>query len=91
MEYETWLWANVRVWPKDPMLPLNSSGDYSNVAFAQDGPPVARGGNIPECGTSLRILPWGVPWTNPIPDYWQRCPSCLSRHPVPEPADRLSE
>jgi hypothetical protein len=92
VEYETWFWGNVRVVPKDPTLPLNSGDDYSNVGFAQDGPPVAHavapGSNIPECGTSHRILPYGFPWTHLLPDHWQRCPSCLSVQPAPETEDQ---
>lgn len=86
MEPETWFWGNVRVVPKDPALPLDHGGDYSNVALIQDGPPVAHavmpGTNIPECGTAGRILPYGFPWNHPVPGYWHRCPSCLGRHPI---------
>lgn len=86
MEYETWFWGNVRVVPKDPRLPLNSGGDYSNVALVQDGPPVAHavtpGTNVPECGMTGRILPYGFPWTRQLPSHWRRCTSCLSRHPI---------
>lgn len=86
MEYETWFWGNVRVVPKDPALPLDSGGDYSNVALVQDGPPVAHavepGTSMAECGAAGQILPYGFPWAHPVPGHWQRCPSCLSRHPV---------
>jgi hypothetical protein len=91
VDYETWFCGNVRVVPRDPALPLNSNGDYSNVAFIHDGPPVAHavtpGSHIPECGTVGRILPHGFPWTHPVPDHWQRCTACLSLHPVPETED----
>jgi hypothetical protein len=54
VEYETWFWGNVRVVPKDPTLPLDSGGDYSNVALVEDGPPVAHavepGTDIAQCG-----------------------------------------
>jgi hypothetical protein len=86
MEYEMWFWGNVRVVPKDPTLPLDSGGDYSNVKLVQDGPPVAHavkpGTNVPECGTAGQILPYGFPWTHQLPSHWQRCASCLSRHPI---------
>lgn len=92
MEYETWFWADVRVMPKDSILPLCNGGDYSNVALISDGPPIAHavapGGNTPECETAARILPHGFPWTHPLPSHWQRCASCLSRHPVGETEDR---
>lgn len=86
MEHETWFWGNVRVEPKDPTLPLDHGGDYSNVAIVSDGPPVAHavasGSNIPECGAAERILPYGFLWAHPLPSHWQRCTSCLSHHPI---------
>jgi hypothetical protein len=87
VEYETWFCGNTHVEAKDPRLPLNSGGDYSNVRIVQDGPPVAHavaaGSHTPECGAA-GILPHGFPWTHPVPSHWQRCPVCTHRHPVRE-------
>lgn len=86
MEYQTWFSGRVRVVPRDPAFPLDSGGDYSNVTFVHDGPPIAHavepGSIVPECAAAGRILPYGFPWAHSIPGHWQRCASCLSRHPV---------
>lgn len=82
VEYEVWFWGNVRVVPKDPSLPLDAGGDYSNVSFVRDGPPtahaVAPGLSTPVCGSASRLLPFGFMWTDPLPEFWERCPSCLA-------------
>ena len=86
MDYETWFWGNIRVVPKDPSLPIDAGGDYSNVRLVQDGPPIAHavapGSSTPECGTTARVLPHGFPWKAPIPAHWERCAECLRMHAV---------
>ena len=81
-----WFEGRARIVPRDPVLPLGSRDDYSNVTFVRDGPPLAHavepGSTVPECGAAGRVLPHGFPWSHPVPSHWQRCASCLSRHPV---------
>jgi hypothetical protein len=61
MKYETWFSGNVRVVAKDPSMPIDAGGDYSNVELVQDGPPIAHavaaGTSTPECGTTVRHSP----------------------------------
>ncbi|WP_174184262.1 hypothetical protein [Nocardia barduliensis] len=81
MEYETWFDGNIRLIAADPTLPMDFR-NYTNLKFVDDGPPIAHavaaGSSRPECGTDNRVLPYGYPWSDPIPNWWQRCPHCVT-------------
>ncbi|GAB4585328.1 hypothetical protein [Nocardia sp. IFM 10818] len=58
---------------------------YAGVRFVEDGEPLAHAATppdyLPDCGATKRVIP-GLPWSDPLPAAYRRCPECLTAHPL---------